>query len=83
MTRRKSKSLTTCYVKPISLQNMRLAARGLGLGATLTMAYLNFEEEVKVNSGLPPTGTLCDPPEPSWEAEWLSTVTHSKRKLRF
>ena len=41
-------------MKPISLQNMRLAARGLGLGATLTMLYLNFEEEVEVNLGLPP-----------------------------
>jgi nitroreductase len=32
---------------------MLLAARALGLGATLTTLYLNFEKEVDVALGLP------------------------------
>lgn len=32
---------------------MLLAARALGLGATLTMLYLNFEPEVEAVFGLP------------------------------
>jgi nitroreductase len=35
-------------------QNMLLAARALGLGATLTTLYLNFEKEVEAAFGLPP-----------------------------
>jgi nitroreductase len=34
-------------------QNMLLAARALGLGATLTTLYLNFEKEVEGALGLP------------------------------
>jgi nitroreductase len=37
-----------------AVQNMLLAARALGLGATLTTLYLNFEKEVETALGLPP-----------------------------
>ena len=33
---------------------MLLAARALGLGATLTTLYLNFEKEAEAALGLPP-----------------------------
>ena len=36
-----------------AVQNMLLAARALGLGATLTTLYLNFEPEVEAAFGLP------------------------------
>ena len=36
-----------------AVQNMLLAARALGLGATLTTLYLNFENEVEAAFGLP------------------------------
>jgi nitroreductase len=37
-----------------AVQNMLLAARALGLGATLTTLYLNFEKEVEAALSLPP-----------------------------
>src|SRR5260370_34659836 len=37
-----------------AVQNMLLAARALGLSATLTTVYLNFEEEAEAALGLPP-----------------------------
>jgi nitroreductase len=37
-----------------AVQNMLLAARTLGLGATLTTLYLSFEKEVEAALGLPP-----------------------------
>jgi nitroreductase len=37
-----------------AVQNMLLAARALGLGATLTTLYLQFEEEAEAAFGLPP-----------------------------
>jgi nitroreductase len=37
-----------------AVQNMLLAARALGLGATLTTLYMNFETEVEAALGLPP-----------------------------
>jgi nitroreductase len=37
-----------------AVQNMLLAARALGLGATLTTLYLQFEKEAEVALGLPP-----------------------------
>jgi nitroreductase len=37
-----------------AVQNMLLAARALGLGATLTTLHLRFEEETEVALGLPP-----------------------------
>src|SRR5215831_9649686 len=37
-----------------AVQNMLLAARALGLGATLTTLYLQFEKEVEASLGLPP-----------------------------
>jgi len=37
-----------------AVQNMLLAARALGLGATLTTLYLNFEREAEAALGLPP-----------------------------
>jgi nitroreductase len=37
-----------------AVQNMLLAARALGLGATLTTLYLSFEQEVEGILGLPP-----------------------------
>jgi len=37
-----------------AVQNMLLAARALGLGATLTTLYLNFEREAETALGLPP-----------------------------
>jgi nitroreductase len=37
-----------------AVQNMLLAARALGLGATLTTLYLNFEQETEAALGLPP-----------------------------
>src|SRR5260370_21759299 len=39
-----------------AVQNMLLAARSLGLGATLTTLYLNFEKEVEAALGLPADG---------------------------
>ena len=36
-----------------AVQNMLLAARALGLGATLTTLYLNFEKEAEATLGLP------------------------------
>ena len=36
-----------------AVQNMLLAARALGLGATLTTLYMNFEKEVDAALGLP------------------------------
>src|ERR1041384_1973341 len=36
-----------------AVQNMLLAARALGLGATLTTLYLNFERETEAAFGLP------------------------------
>jgi len=36
-----------------AVQNILLAARALGLGATLTTLYLNFEKEVETTLGLP------------------------------
>lgn len=37
-----------------AVQNMLLAARAVGLGATLTTLHLNFEKEVEAILGLPP-----------------------------
>jgi len=37
-----------------AVQNMLLAARAVGLGATLTTLYLAFEKEVEAALGLPP-----------------------------
>lgn len=37
-----------------AVQNMLLAARAVGLGATLTTLHLNFEKEVEAVLGLPP-----------------------------
>jgi nitroreductase len=37
-----------------AVQNMLLAARALGLGATLTTLYLSFETEAEAALGLPP-----------------------------
>jgi nitroreductase len=37
-----------------AVQNMLLAPRALGLGATLTTLYLQFEKEAEVALGLPP-----------------------------
>src|SRR5947209_1183932 len=37
-----------------AVQNMLLAARALGLGATLTTLYLQFEKEAETALGLPP-----------------------------
>jgi nitroreductase len=38
----------------LRFRNMLLAARALGLGATLTTLYLNFEKEAEAALGLPP-----------------------------
>jgi nitroreductase len=35
------------------VQNILLAAKALGLGATLTTVYLNFEKEAEAALGLP------------------------------
>jgi nitroreductase len=43
-----------------AVQNMLLAARALGLGATLTTLYLNFEKEVETAFGLPADAYLRD-----------------------
>ena len=37
-----------------AVQNMLLAARAVGLGATLTTLYLQFETEAEAALGLPP-----------------------------
>lgn len=37
-----------------AVQNMLLAARAFGLGATLTTLYLAFEKEIEGTLGLPP-----------------------------
>jgi nitroreductase len=37
-----------------AVQNMLLAARALGLGATLTTLYLQFEKDAEAALGLPP-----------------------------
>ena len=38
----------------LAVQNMLLAARALGLGASLTTLYLQFEKEAEAALGLPP-----------------------------
>ena len=38
-----------------AVQNMLLAARALGLGATLTTLYLNHEKEAETAMGIPDT----------------------------
>ena len=38
----------------LAVQNMLLAARALGLGATLTALHLQFEKEAEAALGLPP-----------------------------
>ena len=38
-----------------AVQNMLLAARALGLGATLTTLYLQFEKKAEAALGLPPS----------------------------
>ena len=43
--------LARCYP---AVQNMLLAARALGLGATLTTLHLQFEKEAEAALGLPP-----------------------------
>jgi nitroreductase len=45
-----------------AVQNMLLAARALGLGATLTTLYLQFEKEAAL--GLPPGVRRQLPPYP-------------------
>jgi nitroreductase len=42
-----------------AVQNMLLAARALGLGATLTTLYLSFEKEVEAAFGLPSDVHSC------------------------
>ena len=42
------------FVDLSSVQIMLLAARALGLGATLTTLYLQFEKEAEAAIGLPP-----------------------------
>src|SRR5580693_8142470 len=42
-----------------AVQNMLLAARALGLGATLTTLYLQFEKEAEAALGLPPGVHSC------------------------
>jgi nitroreductase len=42
-----------------AVQNMLLAARALGLGATLTTLYLQFEKEAEAALGLPPGFHSC------------------------
>jgi nitroreductase len=44
-----------------AVQNMLLAARALGLGATLTTLYLQFEKEAEAALGLPPRRPLLCP----------------------
>jgi nitroreductase len=46
--------VTAADVSPdMAVQNMLLAARALGLGATLTTLYLSFEKEAEAAFGLP------------------------------
>jgi len=42
------------HTRLVALKNTLLAARALGLGATLTTLYLQFEKEAEVALGLPP-----------------------------
>src|SRR5215472_2216347 len=42
------------HTRLVALKNTLLAARTLGLGATLTTLYLQFEKEAEVALGLPP-----------------------------
>jgi nitroreductase len=44
-----------------AVQNMLLASRAPGLGATLTTLYLNFEKEAEAAFGLPPRRPLLCP----------------------
>ena len=42
------------HTRLLALKNTLLAARALGLGATLTTLYLQFEKEAEATLGLPP-----------------------------
>jgi hypothetical protein len=42
------------HTRLVALTNTLLAARALGLGATLTTLYLQFEKEAEATLGLPP-----------------------------
>ena len=42
------------HTRLLALKNTLLAARALGLGATLTTLYLQFEKEAEAALGLPP-----------------------------
>ena len=50
------------------MQNMLLAPRGLGLGATLTTLYLQFEKETEAALGWPPGvhSYACCPSATPW-----------------
>ena len=56
-----------------AVQNMLLAARALGLGATLTTLYLQFEKEAEAALGLPPSrqGTI------QTGASWMCAARYS------
>ena len=53
-TRRRSVWLTEAASVYPGVQNLLLAARSLGLGATMTLWHLPFEREVSAALGLPP-----------------------------
>jgi nitroreductase len=52
--RRRQPDPNVRFVYLPAVQNMLLAARALGLGATLTTLYLQFEKEAEAALGLPP-----------------------------
>jgi nitroreductase len=65
-----------------AVQNIPLAARALGLGATLTTLYLQFEKEAEAALGLPPgVHSYALLPIGSYGSVWASSP-HSARRCR-
>jgi nitroreductase len=66
-----------------AVQNILLAARALGLGATLTTLYLQFEKEAEAALGLPPSSTRmpCCRSAIPWDGSGPSAVLRSPCRL--
>ena len=67
------------------MQNILLAARALGLGATLTTLYLNFEKETEAALGLPPASTPmpCCRSTIQWDVSgWFAVCAHRCRSTK-
>ena len=63
--------------RTLAVQNMLLAARALGLGATLTTLYLQFETEAEAASDCRPASTpmRCCRSTTTWDGSGQSAVS--------